>query len=101
MLAAVEEALRFARGKSLRSLASDRMLALALIKDIEIAGEAAARTSQAFRDRHPEIPWKAIVATRNRLIHGYYDVDLEVIWRTVQSDLPPLAAALKSAIARR
>ncbi len=70
MIDAVAEALRFARGKSREDLGKDRLLALALIKDIEIAGEAAGRVSAGLRRRHPSIPWKAIVATRNRLIHG-------------------------------
>lgn len=95
MTAAVEEALRFAHGKRRADLDRDRKLALAIIKDIEIAGEAASRLSAAFRRAHAAIPWGLIVATRNRLIHGYFEVDFDIVWQTVRQDLPALLKALR------
>lgn len=95
MIDAVAEALRFARGRTRKDLGGDRMLTLALIKDIEIAGEAASRVSEGFKRKHPAVPWRAVVATRNRLIHGYFEVDLDIVWRTIESDLPPLLASLR------
>ena len=78
-------------------LDSDAMLTFALIRAVEIIGEAAARGFRPVR-RPPkpsqEIPWAQIMGMRNRLVHGYYDVDLDVLWATVSTNLTPLIAAL-------
>ena len=95
MLDAATEALTFARNRTKEDLSADRQLALALIKEIEIMGEAASRLSEEMRDRHPEIPWSAIVGMRNRLIHAYADIDLEVVWSAITSDLPRLTRFLE------
>jgi uncharacterized protein with HEPN domain len=71
------------------------MLVLAVVKDIEIIGEAASRTSAATRAAHPDVPWAQIIVMRNRLIHAYFDVDLQVVWDTVTGDLPLLIAMLE------
>ena len=75
------------------------MLQRALIKDIEIVGEAASRVSDETRAAFPDIPWAAIVATRNRLIHAYFDINLDVLWETIAVDLPALENALSNALA--
>jgi len=98
MLDAVNECLRFASGKSRRALEKDRMLVLALIKELEMIGEAAARVSEAFKREHPGVPWAALIATRNRLIHGYFDVDLDIVWNTAHKDLPLLKKSLAMAL---
>ncbi len=95
MLDAAQEALSFVSDKSRKDLDANRMLSLSLVKSIEIIGEAASRVSAAFREAHPEIPWVVIVAMRNRLIHAYFDIDLDRVWDTITDDLPPLAYALK------
>lgn len=92
---AVREAMAFAKGKTLADLENDRQLTLALIREIEILGEAAGKVGAAFRKKHPQIPWDLIVATRNRLIHGYFDVDTEIVWKTVNEDLPALLGILE------
>ena len=97
---AAAEAIRFAEGKTRADLNTDRPLALALVKSIEIIGEAAAGVSEAFRDQHPDVPWRAIVAMRNRLIHGYYEIDLDRVWDTVTSNLPPLLETLERMLER-
>ena len=71
------------------------MLLLALVKCIEIIGEAASRVTRETRDALSGIPWQDIVGMRNRLIHAYFDVDHDRVWDTIQQDLPPLVAALK------
>jgi uncharacterized protein with HEPN domain len=98
MLEASMEAVTFVAGRSTDDLANNRMLALALVKTIEIIGEAAARISAETRGRYPTVPWQDIVGMRNRLIHAYFDVDLDRIWDTVTVDLPPLIAALQQII---
>jgi uncharacterized protein with HEPN domain len=94
MLDAAREAISFATGRSRQDLDQDRMRALALVKCIEIIGEAAATMSDEARAEYPQIPWRSIVAMRNRLIHAYFNIDLDRVWDTVVDDLPELLAAL-------
>jgi uncharacterized protein with HEPN domain len=70
------------RGKTRPDLDRDRLLNLALVRLLEIVGEAASRMPQEERARHPEIPWSDIVSLRNRLIHGYDEVDFDILWQT-------------------
>lgn len=95
MLEAAREAVSFADGESLDSLKSDRKLALALIKDIEIIGEAASKISKDMQNHASDVPWAIIIAMRNRLIHGYFDIDFEQVWNTITDDLPMLIAQLE------
>ena len=96
MAEAGQEAVSFARGQTRASLDADRKLALALLKCIEILGEAASRVSEETQRHHLEIPWQKIIAMRNRLIHGYYEINLDLVWDTVTADLPPLLKAVES-----
>lgn len=98
MLDASREALDFVAGKERADLDEDRMLALALVKSIEIVGEAGASVSPEGRAEIPDIPWRQIVAMRNRLIHAYFDVNLDVVWETVRRDLPPLISTLEKVL---
>lgn len=70
------------------------MLTLALTKLIEIVGEAAKQISDETRALYPEVPWSAAARTRDRLVHHYFDVDLDILWSTVIEDLPSLLAVL-------
>lgn len=97
VLDASREVLEFSAGKNRPDLDTDRMLSLSLVRLLEIIGEAAASMSSEFRKKHPQVPWNAIVGMRNRLIHGYYDIDLD--WKTVEGDIPPLATELEKIIA--
>lgn len=100
MLDAAKEALSFAKDKSTKDLYANRMLALSIVKSIEIIGEAASTVTKDFRDKHNEIPWASIVAMRNRLIHVYFDVDLNRVWDTLTDDLPPLIVALEKVLSQ-
>ena len=77
------------------------MLQFALVRAIEIIGEAASKISAETRSVTPAIPWPQIVAMRNRLIHAYFDIDRDILWRTVREELPKLLALLHQAIAKR
>ena len=79
-------------------LDKNRQLVLALVKDVEIVGEAATQVTEPTRQRLPEIPWERIVGMRNRLVHAYFDINLDIVWKTVQGDLPELISLLKPAI---
>ena len=95
---AAREALSFVRERTRGDLDDDRQLVLALVKEIEIVGEAAARITEPTRRSLPEMPWDRIVGMRNRLVHGYFDINLDIVWKTVQEDLPALIAVLEKAI---
>jgi len=93
------EAVLLAQGKTRAHLDSDRLLNLALVRLLEIVGEAAGRIPKETCDRYPEIPWPQIVSLRNRLIHGYDSVDFDILWQIVTVDLAPLIATLEAVIA--
>lgn len=87
---ACREALFFIEGYKRADLSSNRMLALSLVKELEIIGEAANNISKDCQDRYSQVPWRAIVGMRNRLIHAYFGIDYDVVWQTVTESLPPL-----------
>ncbi|HUU94485.1 MAG TPA: HepT-like ribonuclease domain-containing protein [Phycisphaerae bacterium] len=93
---AAREAITFVEGRQRADLDRDRVLALALVRCIEIIGEAAAQVTGETRVSCPQIPWPSIVGMRNRLIHAYFDVDLDRVWDTLTTDLPPLIGALET-----
>lgn len=96
---AAREAIEFAQGRARADLNDDRKLVLALVKDIEIIGEAAYQVSQTTREHLSGIPWNDIIGMRHRLVHAYFDINLNILWRTVQDDLPPLLAELQKILA--
>ena len=98
---ATREALAFVAGKTRDDLDIDRQLVLALVKSIEIIGEAAAKTSRGFKTTSTDIPWRDIIAMRNRLIHAYFDIDLDILWQTVTTELPPFLDRSGSVAPRR
>ena len=71
------------------------MLALALMKEVEIIGEAATRVSRELADANPQIPWAKVAGMRNRLIHAYFDIDFDILWETVVTAVPALATELE------
>jgi len=99
MLEAAQKAAEFSKGRSRSDLDRDEKLTLSLVHLLEILGEAAGKVSQDFHQRHPEIPWTQVSGIRNRLIHGYFDVDLDIVWRTVTARLPELIVQLKKLVA--
>jgi uncharacterized protein with HEPN domain len=98
MLDAARETLSFIEGKSRIDLNTNRMLVLSLVKDVEIIGEAASKVSQETIEKIPQIPWAKIIGMRNRLIHAYFEVDLDVLWKTVIDDIPPLIEELEKVV---
>jgi len=99
MLDAAREALAFVKNKTRSDIDNDRLLALGLMKSIEIIGEAASKISRECRLAHPAIPWVDVIGMRNRLIHAYADIDPDVLWETVADDLPSLIPVLEKIIA--
>lgn len=95
------EAMTLLAGKSRADLETDRVLSLAVVRLLEILGEAATRVPIEMQQLHPSIPWSYIIGMRNRLIHGYDRVDLDIVWAVVVADLPPLATRLEEITAGR
>ena len=98
ILDAAREAISFADDRSRTDLDTDRKLNLSLVRLLEIIGEAARGISEEFRDSHPDFPWNKMVGMRDRLIHGYFDVNLDVVWETVTQDLPSLTTQLEKIV---
>ena len=94
MLDAAMEIQLLSKRRRRRDLNSNRMLSLSLVRLLEIIGEAASNVSGGFRADHPEIPWGVIIGMRNRLVHAYTEVSLDVVWSTIKDDIPPLVDAL-------
>ena len=95
MLEAAEQALQFCVGRDVEDVRADRMLRFALAYAITVVGEAASKVTQPTRDGLPEIAWVLIVGMRNRLVHAYFDIDIDVLWQSVTERLPPLASQLR------
>lgn len=95
MVDAAETLGQFMAGRKREDLDGDRMLLFAVVRAIEILGEAAARVSDETRASATDVPWTSIVGMRNRLVHGYFDVDAEIVWRTVTAEIPTLLVTLK------
>lgn len=96
MLDAAQDAISFARGRGRKDLDSDRQLVMALVKCVEIVGEAAGQVSADTQAEIAELPWRDMIDMRHRLVHGYYDINLDILWSTLRQDLPPLIETLRS-----
>ena len=94
MLDAALESQTFMKGVSRDDLQDDRKTIQAVIRNIEIIGEAASKLSSDLKEKYPEIPWKQIIGMRNWLIHAYFDIDYDHVWNTVKEDIPVLIPML-------
>lgn len=95
ILDAAQRATAFIRERSRDDLDTDQMLSLSLVRLLEIIGEAARGVSSPFKEADPEVAWKKMAGLRDRLIHGYFDVNLDIVWETVTQDLPSLIASVE------
>jgi len=96
MIDAADAVAQFVAGRSRDDLERDRMLLFALAHAIEILGEAANKISPEVRAAAPQIPWRAIVSMRNRLIHGYFDINTTIVWKTATEEVPALVPLLRA-----
>jgi uncharacterized protein with HEPN domain len=85
-----------ARGRA--SFAEDEVAQTAVIRWVEIVGEAARGLTEELRQAHPEVPWRQLVAMRNVLVHGYFDVDVDLVWSVAQNDLPKLGTQVRAIV---
>lgn len=98
MLDHAREALAVTAGRTQADFEHDRLLNLAVVRLLEIVGEAANHVSEEGRSLVPGVPWGQVVGFRNRVIHGYGDVDLDIVWSIVQHDLPRLVSQLQEVL---
>lgn len=94
----IREALEYIAESDRASFCGNRLLQHGLVRCIEVIGEASSRLSQSLRDANPHIPWAAIIGMRNRIIHAYYDIDIDLVWKTATEDLPVLLPKVESII---
>ena len=92
---AIERIKRYTLGKRFDDLVKDDMMYYAVVKNIEIIGEAANLLTNEFKSEHPDTQWKLITGMRNYIVHEYFQVDNTVIWDVIQNDLPYLEAQIK------
>ncbi|MFQ5780184.1 MAG: DUF86 domain-containing protein [Nitrospiria bacterium] len=100
MLDYAREAIGMAEGKTSEDLLENRQLALALTHLVELIGEAASQVPSDVQAQYPDLPWPKIISTRNRLIHGYEDVDYDILWDTISHDLPQIIQPLEKILER-
>ena len=94
MLDSASKIIEFTKNCDRNNLDRDEKLALSIVRLLEILGEAAKSISDQCRKQYPKIPWREIAGTRDRLIHGYFDIDLNIVWKIISADIPSLKAQL-------
>lgn len=90
ILKSIDNITEYTKGFNKKRFSEDTLVQDAVIRNFEIIGEAAKKISINFRQNYTEIPWKEMAGMRDKLIHDYFGVDIEVIWKTINDDLPTL-----------
>ncbi|QTA38349.1 DUF86 domain-containing protein [Thermosipho ferrireducens] len=98
ILDSMDAILNFVRGKTYNEFVKNRMMWSAVIREIEVVGEATKNLSYKFREKYPEIPWRKMAGMRDVLIHGYFKTDLEAVWKTAVEDIPNLKSKIEKII---
>jgi uncharacterized protein with HEPN domain len=98
MLEHIERAEQFMQAKTLADLENDAMLRYAVVKCLEIIGEAAYMLTLEFKESHPDTPWNVIIKMRHVLVHGYYSIQMPIVWDIVHNDFPVLRPQIEKYI---
>ena len=101
ILDAAQEIVQYTVGKTRDDLETDRPLQHLLLHNIAIIGEAASKIDTEFRSQYPEFPWPQMIGIRNRVVHAYFDINLNIIWQTATQNLPPIIPLLKKLLEER
>jgi uncharacterized protein with HEPN domain len=96
MLESIDYIVDFTKGIEFEAFKSDMKLRFAVIKNLEIVGEASYMLSKELKEQHPEIPWRKVIDLRHILVHGYYQLNFETIWEIIQKDLLPFREQIKT-----
>lgn len=100
MLDAARVCQTFSKNKKRVDLEHDRMLAFAVVRALEIFGEAASKISKSIQGKYPHIEWKAIIGMRNRLIHAYFDIDYDIVWEAIHYEIPKIIPQIEKLISQ-
>jgi uncharacterized protein with HEPN domain len=95
IVAAAEKAMGFIQGLDYETFLRDERTQFAVVRALEIVGEATKQVPQSIRDAHANVPWRSMAGMRDKLIHNYVSVNPEIVWRSVTEDLPPLVPILR------
>ena len=95
MLEALERVMRYTKDMSREDFLQDQMAQDAVVRNIQVIGEAANRTSKQFQEKTPQLEWRKIIGMRHRLVHDYFEIEESIVWRVVTDYLPPLTEELK------
>jgi uncharacterized protein with HEPN domain len=95
MLAAIRKIERYTSGIDQPAFHQDEKTVDAVVRNLEVIGEAAKRISPEFASRHEDVPWRQVAGLRNRIVHDYFGLDLEIIWQVIRRDLPRLKVQLE------
>jgi uncharacterized protein with HEPN domain len=93
---AIDNVAQFIEGRTCDDLRSDKMLFFAVVKNIEIVGEAANYVTKELQAQHPEVAWRDVISMRHVMVHGYYQIDPLIAWKTATENLPPLRAQIEA-----
>jgi uncharacterized protein with HEPN domain len=98
ILSALQEVEDFTGGMEYEQFAADKKTVNAVVRSLEVMGEAAKRIPEDVRRRYPDVPWKRMTGMRDKLIHEYSGVDLEIVWGVVKTELPPVKPLIEQAL---
>jgi len=98
ILEALTKVRQYTEGYTFDSFISDSKTQDAVVRNLEIIGEAAKQVSLTLKERHPDIPWKALAGVRDRLIHHYFGINYEIVWRIVTEEVPEVASGIQEAL---
>ena len=98
ILESISDIKEFTAGMTQESFSKDKKTIKAVVRSLEVIGEAAGKIPQQIRDGYPEVSWQEIIGMRNRLIHEYFGIDLDIIWQTIEEDLKPLEVVVQSIV---
>lgn len=96
MIAFAEKVLAYTAGMDQSAFVANALVYDATLRNLELIGEAATRVPDDVRQAHPQVPWRMIIATRNRLIHAYLGIDIDTLWSVVVTDVPALLPRLRA-----
>ncbi len=100
IIEAIQKIKKYSKGLSFEEFSKDHMVIDATVRNFEIIGEAVKHISQKVRSKYKNIPWAAMAGMRNKLIHEYFGVNVKVLWKTIEEDLPKLKPLIKQASVR-
>ncbi len=100
MLSACRKILKYVAGLNYKEFLEDDKTVDAVVRNIEIIGEAVKNVSEDFKKKYPAIEWRAIAKTRDKLIHGYFGIDIDIVWQISTNDIPQLLKELETIITK-